>query len=130
MRPVALFLLALAVLAACGRESRTDGSSPPAAGVPAKPLSVEEALGSELDEPLLVEGAVYARSGEPVRLCSGFAESYPPQCVDPSLVVEGLDLDDVEGVQRASGVAWAERPVRILGRVDDGVLTVSTTSKA
>lgn len=133
---VALLTLALALsLAACGsgddgNDGGGDGSAAPA---PGEALSVEEALASTLAGPLLVQGFIVARDGEPVRLCDLLAESYPPQCGGASLVVEGLDLDTVEGLTRTAEpdlaqAAWSEATVSVLGEVADGVLTVSETS--
>jgi hypothetical protein len=86
-------------------------------------ISIDEAIKSKLDQPLLVNGALVVRGGE-VRLCSALAESYPPQCAGTSLKVEGLDLSTVKGLQSASGVSWSDNQVQLLGRVRDGVLTI------
>lgn len=130
---IALLALALALtLSACGGgDDGDDGGS--AAPAPGEALSVEEALASTLAGPLLVQGYILARDGEPVRLCDVLAESYPPQCGGASLVVEGLDLDAVEGLTRTAEpdlaqAAWSEDPVSVLGEVADGVLTISETS--
>ena len=56
-------------------------------------------------------------------LCDAIAESYPPQCPGVSLLVEGLKLEEVDGLQRASGVAWSGR-TQLLGVVADGKITV------
>lgn len=131
---IALLALALALtLSACGGGDDGDGGGGSAAPAPGEALSVEEALASTLAGPLLVQGYILARDGEPVRLCDVLAESYPPQCGGASLVVEGLDLDTVEGLTRTAEpdlaqAAWSEGPVSVLGEVADGVLTVSKTS--
>ena len=123
---------AIAVLStADGRDAsyaaclRFTGDASSGAPVPGGALSVAEALESELDEPLLVEGALVA-VGDEVRLCSALAESYPPQCGGPSLLVQGLELETVEGLTREGVVAWAES-ASVLGTVTDGVLTVTDT---
>ena len=128
MRTVFLLGVVVAVVAGCGSEG-TGGR--PAGGAPASadPLSIEEALASDLDEPLLVEGGLLA-TDEAVRLCSALAESYPPQCAGPSLVVRGLDLAEVDGLKTHGGVSWTEKPIRLLGRVGNGVLTISDTARA
>ncbi|MBM3141116.1 MAG: hypothetical protein FJZ92_13150 [Chloroflexi bacterium] len=64
-----------------------------------------------------------ARAGE-VRLCEALAESMPPQCGGSSLRVEGLDLAELAGLERASGVTWSSRPLQLLGRVAGDVLRV------
>lgn len=125
-----LIVLGLA-LAACGSDE--DGGPtakpPPAAGIAAGPgISIDEAIALDSDEPLLVNGWIRAESGE-IRFCDAVAESYPPQCVGTQLVVVGLKLAEVDGLQRASGVAWTER-TQLLGVVADGKITVSETSVA
>jgi hypothetical protein len=114
--PVAVLLLALVLLAGCGSD---DGQ-----GEPAGVLSIEQALAGEGGEPVVVSGSLLAQSGE-ARLCSALAESFPPQCVGPQLLVEGLDLDSLEHLETGGGVTWSDRPVRLRGTVSDGVLTVS-----
>ena len=81
-------LVLLLGLAGCGADE--DGSAQ-------GPLTVEQALSSSPEEPVTVTGFVVAPEGQPVRLCSALLESYPPQCGEPSLVVEGLDLDAIAG---------------------------------
>ncbi len=131
---IALLALALALaLAACGGGDDGNDGGGSAAPAPGEALSVEGALASTLAGPLLVRGYIVARDGEPVRLCDLLAESYPPQCGGASLVVDGLDLDTVEGLTRTTEpdlaqAAWSEGPVSVLGEVADGVLTVSETS--
>jgi hypothetical protein len=109
--------------AACLRFTGDTGSAAP---VPGGALSVAEALESELDEPLLVEGALVA-VGDEVRLCSALAESFPPQCGGPSLLVQGLELETVEGLTREGVVAWAES-ASVLGTVEDGILKITQTA--
>lgn len=115
-------LAALAALAGCG-----SGPAGPSTGAPdrAGGLTVEQALASDLDEPLLVRGALVAGPDE-ARLCDALAESYPPQCAGASLAVEGADVDAL-ATDEAQGVRWAE-DVRLLGTVDDGVLTVTDSA--
>ena len=138
MRKLALVpTLAFALAAAaCGGGSTPAGlpaattGAAPSAGtpIPGGGLSVEEALASTLSGPLMIAGQLVA-AGDEVRLCSALLESYPPQCGGASLLVLGLDLASVEGLQTAGGVTWTEGRVSLLGEVEDGVLTVSTTSR-
>ena len=141
MRKLALIpVLALALIAAgCGGGpdgGSSAGTEPPAAGpvapsagapIPGGGLTVEEAIASTLEGPLMVAGYLVA-TGDDVRLCSALAESYPPQCGGASLVVEGLDPAGVEGLKSEGGVSWTDSPFSILGDIEDGVLTVSETS--
>lgn len=130
MRPLKLLLpllvLGALAVAACGSDSSGEPTEPQPsviAGLGAGPgISIEEAIALDSSEPVLVNGWVYARGGE-VRFCDAVAESYPPQCPGVSLLVEGLKLEEVDGLQRASNVAWSER-TQLLGIVQDGKLTV------
>lgn len=123
---VLLTALALALgLAACGSGEPT---SPPDTGADAV-LSIEDALASAGQGPVTVEGYVIAPDGGDVRLCSGILESYPPQCGEPSLLVEGLELSTVAGLVHTSDpelaqVSWTETYVSVHGELADGVLTV------
>ncbi|MEO8290474.1 MAG: hypothetical protein ABI649_05705 [Gaiellaceae bacterium] len=132
MKTFLFALLVLLALAGCGgsaSQNRTEpggngGSSAIAVG---PGISIEEAIASTLEGPLLVNGSVLADGGQ-VRFCSALAESFPPQCGEPSLRIEGLKLAEVDDLQTASDVSWSNGPVQLLGTVEDGVLTVSTTS--
>ena len=132
---VPLFALALALaMTACGGNgaSGEPGGTPPSTGapIPGGGLSIDEAIASTLEGPLMVKGSIVAPEGEPVRLCSALLESYPPQCGGSSLVVEGLDLETLEGLTSTDDpslaqVSWSEAEVSVLGHVENGVITVS-----
>ena len=84
-------------------------------------MTVAEALThGPTDDLVTVTGALFVDADGTVRLCDAIAESFPPQCGGDRIVVEGLDLDDVDGLQEENGVRWAEscHTVR-LGRVGD-----------
>ena len=131
----ALLAVVLAFAAAACGGGGSDAAPAPSAGspIPGGGLTIEEAIASTLEGPLMVKGYLVAPEGGPVRLCSALLESYPPQCGEPSLVVEGLDLATVEGVVQTSEpdlaqVTWSDAEISILGDVEDGVITVSQTS--
>lgn len=114
-------------LSACeGAEQRagvTAGAPAPGGG-----LSVAEAIDTDAEPPLLVQGLL--RRGEQgiLRLCEVALESYPPQCGGASLVVEGVALEDVRGdMQEDSGVAWIDQ-ASLLGEVQGNRFVVSQTS--
>jgi hypothetical protein len=122
-------LLAAAALAGCGGGDAADdaaGSSvPQTSGMAAGPaLSIDDALAADSDAPLLVAGNLLAL-GDDVRLCSALAESFPPQCGGASLRVDGVDLAEVDGLITEGDVSWTDRPVELLGVVEDETLTVS-----
>ena len=122
-------LVAAAALAACGDSDTPDatggggsgGSSsvPQTSGIAAGPaLSIDDALATGSDEPLLVSGNLLAQ-GDEVRLCSALAESFPPQCGGASLAVLGLDLAEVDGLITEGDVSWTDRPIELLGVVEN-----------
>jgi hypothetical protein len=137
MRTLALVatLAAAVTLAGCGDAERAgdaapDTTVPQASGLGAGPaISIDEAIASGSDEMLLVAGNLLALDDE-VRLCSALAESFPPQCGGASLVVEGLRLAEVDGLVTEGDVAWTDRPIKLLGVVADGTLTVSENARA
>jgi hypothetical protein len=126
-------LLSVALAAsACGGGDPASAPPPTPASPPAPPveLTIEEALASAPEGPVTVTGFIVASEGEPVRLCSALLESYPPQCGQPALAVEGLDLEAVEGLTRPddpqySHTAWTDTEVSLVGNVEDGVMAVS-----
>jgi hypothetical protein len=58
-----------------------------------------------------------------VRFCASLAESFPPQCGEPSLDLVDLDPAVVE-LEEAQGVQWTDDIVVLLGRYSDGSFTV------
>jgi hypothetical protein len=137
MRTPALIatLAAAAALAGCGGGDTptgdpATGTATQSSGLAAGPaISIDEALASGSDEMLLVAGNLLAQAGE-VRLCSALAESFPPQCGGAALAVEGLKLEEVDGLVTEGDVAWTDRPIELLGVVADGTLTVSENARA
>jgi hypothetical protein len=109
-------------LAACG------GDDDEAAGTGTIAISIDEALASDSDEPLLVSGNLLA-VGDDVKLCYALAESFPPQCGGASLVVHGLDLATVDGLVTEGDVSWTDRPIELRGVVSDETLTVSENAQ-
>lgn len=93
MKALAAVLLLLA--ASCGAGDR--------------PLSVAEAR--DRDGTVEVEGYLIERAGE-LRLCEAILESFPPQCGEPSLRVEGTSLSP------------SEERVTLLGEIEDGTLRI------
>lgn len=123
-------LLAL-VVAGCGEVVPRDSGpiSPPGSGM-GPGISVTEALASQLEGPLLVNGWLWSRDGKEVRLCTGLTGSTPPRCAEPSLALSGFDLSGAKGLQSAEGVTWSQQPVQLLGELSDRTLVVSGRSKA
>lgn len=85
-------------------------------------LSVEDALAVADGTTVVVTGALFVED-DTVRLCSALAESLPPQCGEPSLVVEGLDLSELE-LEEEQGIRWSDQPLEIEGVMSGGMLSV------
>lgn len=125
--------------AACGQDDPTldlDGTPTGAAADDRGPgqaapgpdggLTVNEALAGTVEGPVTVRGFLIDADGE-TRLCEAVLESYPPQCGQPSLVVEGVDVATVDGAQQHEHVTWAET-VSLTGELHSGVLRVTSTN--
>jgi hypothetical protein len=118
--------LALAA-AACG-----DADGPAGAGddgdqasqEPGGSVTVSQALAGDVDGPVTVTGFLIQQDGA-TRLCEVSLESMPPQCGGPSLHVEGVTIDEVDGAQTAQGVTWVDG-ASLTGSVQEGVLQVSS----
>jgi hypothetical protein len=81
-------------------------------------LSVTDALGHRATDDLVtVSGALFANADGTVYLCSAIAESFPPQCGGDRILVDGLDLATVAGLQTEGDVSWAEG-VTLFGSVE------------
>ncbi len=91
-------------------------------------ISIDEALASTNDEPLLINGWLVISPQSEVRFCSALRESNPPGCAGSSLAVTGLDPENVGKLAEAGGVQWSEESVQLLGTIKDGRLVVSARS--
>jgi hypothetical protein len=126
-----LIVLALGVASCGGGEDGEPAPQPqpPIAGIGAGPgISIDEAIAFESNEPLLVNGNIWAE-GDKVYFCDAVAESYPPQCAGVRLEVVGVKLAEVDGLQRVGDIAWSER-TQLLGVVADGKITVNENAMA
>ncbi len=121
---LAVVTIASAFAAACGDD---DGDLPPGPISGVGPgISIGEAITSDLEGPLLINGHLHAQDDK-VLLCELLAESLPPLCGGRFLVVRGLDLTTVAGLTIEGSVTWSDQPVQVLGTVEDEVLTVAGT---
>lgn len=124
----ALIVAAALAVTVGGCGSSTDDGT--VGGSASSPLTIEQALVLGEADAVWVSGSLLA-VGSDVRLCAALAESYPPQCAGPSLVVHGADVDGIVGLSRttvASGAGpatWSEFPVLFGGSLSDGVLSVT-----
>lgn len=131
-------MVALAVAAgACGtaEDLGTTTSAVPTTAAPTsttvgpdtdQPLSIDAAMAAPDGAQVQVAGPLIA-AGDDVRLCGAVMESYPPQCGEPSLPLDGLELDAVIGLSRPepefAGVVWTDFPLVVFGTMQGGVLT-------
>ncbi len=131
-----LLLSFVLIAAACGADDDVTGIDGPVSGdSPASSasgpgISIEEAIASPLDGPLLVNGTLVVLGGE-ARLCTALLESFPPQCGGPSLIIAGdFSIDDIDTLQTEGQVSWSNSQIQLLGTVEDGTLTLSGTTIA
>ncbi|MBW3618678.1 MAG: hypothetical protein KY461_00395 [Actinobacteria bacterium] len=112
-------------LSACGGDDTTGDGGAAGAPVPGGGLTVSEARASELDGPITVTGFLID-DGTSTRLCEASLESYPPQCGEPSLLVEGITVVERDGAQQEGDIAWVDQ-ASLTGEVEEGTLRVSDT---
>jgi len=118
---VRIVVVLVFLLVACGSETGA-----PSSAAPADPLTVSQALASDLDEPLLVQGLFIDSGDGQQRLCAAALDSFPPQCGEPSVLVEGVAPAELDGAMSSGDVTWVD-VAQLLGRVEDGVMTVGET---
>jgi len=118
---VRIVVVLVFLLVACGSETGA-----PSSAAPADPLTVSQALASDLDEPLLVQGLFIDSGDGQQRLCAAVLDSFPPQCGEPSVLVEGVAPAELDGARSSGDVTWVD-VAQLLGRVQDGVMTVGET---
>jgi hypothetical protein len=87
-------------------------------------VAIEQVTGTDVDVEVRVRGPAFRVAGT-TRICSAILESFPPQCGEPSLVVDGWDIDTDAQAQTAGDVTWVE-DVELSGTIDEGVLRVAT----
>ncbi len=76
-----------------------------------------------------VTGLLHIQDGV-ARLCGSFLESFPVQCGDEIVRVDGITVDNLaefvdpedSTVWNEQGVVWVDEPVTLFGVVEDGVL--------
>jgi hypothetical protein len=61
--------------------------------------------------------------GAGTRMCAAVLESYPPQCGEPSVALEGFDLAGSANVESAEGVTWSDGELQLNGTWRDGCCT-------
>ena len=71
-----------------------------------------------------VRGYILVGTDRVTRLCTGLAGSYPPQCGNPSLIVEGLAIRDIPNRESDQGITWSGETT-LRGALSGGILTVA-----
>ena len=135
---VAVALSVGLLLAGCGDDGDDDvstGGDPTTTtsapeGPVSETVSVAEALELQDGTQVTVRAHVFQPNEGATILCDVFGESYPPTCVGPQLVTNGLDvsaLPDLETSAANDQVApatWTSAPVEVTGTLADGALQV------
>ncbi len=86
-------------------------------------VSVDEALAFETGRPATVRGSLFD-DGSGLVLCGALAESFPPQCPGPSLLIVNPEVVDVD-LTSEGGVSWTDRVVVAVGTITDGGIEIS-----
>lgn len=63
----------------------------------------------------LVRGFLFAPSDVQVRLCQRLTEETPPRCPDEFMLLEGVNLDRLEGLEQDGKLRWSRSAVRVPG---------------
>ena len=117
----------LSAIAACSHTAGANGSG--STGGPETALTVAEALATDADGPLRVRGALVF-DGRVARLCDSLAESYPPQCVEGTIIT-GFDASIIPPDADTDGrVRWMDSIELIVTREDGALRYVSTGKTA
>jgi hypothetical protein len=115
-RRILILVFLLLATAACGSNDREGAIG----GAPL--LTPAEAQNRE--GVVAVQGFLWARPGDnSFRLCEATLESFPPQCGEPAVELNGVDVTRIAGVDFSQNVFWADG-IRARGQLANGVLTV------
>jgi hypothetical protein len=63
----------------------------------------------------LVRGFLFAPSEVQVRLCQRLTEDAPPRCPNEFMLLEGVNLDRIEGLEQDGDLRWSRTEVRVPG---------------
>ncbi len=127
MRPLAAVAALAITVAACSGTQGTTDPDDVSAGMGAG-ISVSEALASDLEGPLLVNGYLFVGADGEVVLSEGLAESLPPRPAGATLSVKGLDPSKVAGLRSERGASWTDEQIQLLGDVEGDTLVVASTA--
>lgn len=134
MKRIVLLTATTLVIAACGTAAGSDVTDasdttdqPNTVSAIGPGISIEDALESDTDQPVLVNGFIYVGEDGKVILVSNFAESMPPQPGGPVLAIEGLDLTQYE-LSSSQGISWTDQLVQVTGVIEAGILVVTSTT--
>ncbi len=119
-----------------GDEVGTTGATEPATSAPvtsaagSEPVTVAAAADLPDGTEVTVRAYVFQPDEGATVLCDVFGESYPPSCVGPELVTNGLDVNALPSLESTSGgdlvvpATWTTAPVEVTGTLADGALQV------
>jgi hypothetical protein len=91
-------------------------------------LTVTDALETDATGIIAVSGFIVADAAG-VRLCEALAESFPPQCGGPSILLEGLEQIDPDELSTEGDVSWTDYAVTVFGELTDGTLVADPLSQ-
>lgn len=87
-------------------------------------MTVELALEQAEGEPIVITSSIIG-TDEEFRFCDLVAESLPPQCGEPSIVIANPELIDLDNLRQDQGVYWSEQTTTLTGYVEGGEFYVT-----
>ena len=117
----ASFLAALALAGCGGDNDEATTSSALAQGGVGPGLSIAQAARYEGTEPVLVNGYIVQAPNDQPKVCDSLAESDPPQCGGPFLILDGPDPATLGyDLESKDGTQWTQQRVQVIGVVRGG----------
>ncbi len=95
-----------------------------------EPLTVADVADLPDGTTVTVRAYVFQPDEGATVMCDVFGESYPPTCVGPTLVTNGLDVNSLPGLESTADgdvvapATWTTAPVEVTGTLADGALQV------
>ena len=110
---------------------RAGGTDPSVTtGAATEPVTVAEVADLPDGSVVTVRAFVFQPNEGATVLCDRFGESYPPACVGPRLVTNGLDVSSLPGLEtsapedQVAPATWTTAAVEVTGTLADGGLQV------
>jgi len=96
-----------------------------------EPVTAAEAAALPDGTEVTVRAYVFEPDEGATVMCDVLGESFPPTCVGPQLVTDGLDVNSLPGVETTAPgdfvapATWTSAPVEVTGTLANGALEVT-----